>query len=83
MVLHKKDENPRQHNILGYEYIYKSDDHYVMISVEDDIIDMISVQYKDDCNDTTNAEVDETLDECYTVIGYGKYEFRIGKGIDI
>ena len=84
MILYKKTDTNQEYNDLGYEYIYKDKDNYVLMGVsyakipEDfDKIDMIEVREHD------NAEVDiDILDDCYEIVHYGELKFYLGQ-IDI
>tara|TARA_R100001594_G_scaffold16721_4_gene34414 strand:+ start:862 stop:1152 length:291 start_codon:yes stop_codon:yes gene_type:complete len=93
-ILYKRRDNTTIHNILGFEYIYETENYFIDISMrlknEDDerseptnTIKYLYIEHK-----TKNYELSYdcerfmTICECYDVVYVGELSFRVGGKLD-
>ena len=74
------NEDNRIHNVLGWDFIVKTDDYYIECSLDDGLVDMIS--YTNRKNIKKYEDYELFLDECYELVAFCK-DIKIVLGMDI
>tara|TARA_R100001463_G_scaffold66729_2_gene120360 strand:+ start:2992 stop:3282 length:291 start_codon:yes stop_codon:yes gene_type:complete len=93
-ILYKRRENTKIHNILGFEYIYETENYFIDIAMrlknEDDItseptniIRGINIEHKDEHYELSyDCERFMTISEYYDVVYVGELSLRVGGELD-
>ena len=89
-ILYKRRDNTTIHNILGFEYIYETENYFIDAAMmlkneneDDNYIKYLSIEHKDEHYELSyDCERFMTICECYDVVYVGELSLRVGGKLD-